>query len=393
MKMPGYYSSGEFARMAQVSVRTIRFYDKQNILKPSYVNPSGARFYTDSDFARLQQILLLKYLGFSLDDIREMTINDTDYHFLLNALTLQKQLIQDKIEQMQLVENAIEKTVSAIEQEHQVNWSQMLDLIHLTGMEKTLKSQYLNATNITTRIQLHRDFSRNTQGWFPWIYQNCGISPHMKILELGCGNGALWTENRSQIPEQVQIILSDISEGMLRDARRNIGLEDPRFSFLCFDCHQIPLPDRSFDLVIANHLLFYCENIPLVCKEVRRILKPGGTFLCSTYGTAHMKEISNLVQEFDGRIVLAAENLYEHFGLENGQAILEPYFSQISCLHFDDDIFLNQPEPLIQYILSCHGNQNQMLLDRYKDFRSFVEKKTQKGFHITKDAGIFLCSM
>ena len=155
----------------------------------------------------------------------------------------------------------------------------------------------------------------------------------------------------------------------------------------------MPLPDRSFDLVIANHLLFYCENIPQVCEEVRRILKPGGTFLCSTYGTEHMKEISNLVQEFDGRIVLAAENLYEHFGLENGQAILEPYFSQISCLHFDDDIFLDQPEPLIQYILSCHGNQNQMLLDRYKDFRSFVEKKTQKGFHITKDAGIFLCSM
>ena len=123
-------------------------------------------------------------------------------------------------------------------------------------MEKTLKSQYLNATNITTRIQLHRDFSRNAQGWSPWIYQNCGISPHMNVLELGCGNGALWTENRSQIPEQIQITLSDISEGMLRDARRDIGLKDPRFSFLCFDCHQMPLPDRSFDLVIANHLLF-----------------------------------------------------------------------------------------------------------------------------------------
>ena len=74
MKLPGYYSSGEFARMANVSIRTIRFYDKQNILKPSYVNPSGARFYTDSDLARLQQILLLKYLGFSLDDIKEMTL-------------------------------------------------------------------------------------------------------------------------------------------------------------------------------------------------------------------------------------------------------------------------------------------------------------------------------
>ena len=101
MNLPGYYSSGQFARMANVSIRTIRFYDKQNILKPSYVNPSGARFYTDSDFARLQQILLLKYLGFSLDDIREMTINDTDYHFMLTSLKMQKKLVQDRIEQKQ----------------------------------------------------------------------------------------------------------------------------------------------------------------------------------------------------------------------------------------------------------------------------------------------------
>ena len=393
MKLPGYYSSGEFARMAQVSIRTIRFYDKQNILKPSYVTPAGARFYTDSDFARLQQILLLKYLGFSLDDIREMTINDTDYHFLLNALTLQKKLIQDRIEQMQLVENAIEKTVSAIRQDHQVDWSQMLDLIHLTGMEKTLKSQYLNATNITARIQLHRDFSQNRQGWFPWIYQNCQIKPSMNILELGCGNGALWAENLKKLPSSITITLSDISEGMLRDARRNIGQEDSRFLFQCFDCHQIPFPPQSFDLVIANHLLFYCQDISQVCQEIARVLKPKGRFLCSTYGTKHMKEISNLVQEFDSRIVLAADNLYEHFGLENGKNILEKHFSSVECIQFKDEIFLDQPEPLIQYILSCHGNQNQILLDRYKDFRIFVEKKTRKGFHITKDTGIFLCYM
>lgn len=391
MKLPGYYSSGEFARMAQVSIRTIRFYDKQNILKPSYVTPAGARFYTDSDFARLQQILLLKYLGFSLDDIREMTINDTDYHFLLNALTLQKKLIQDRIEQMQLVESAIEKTVSAIRQDHQVDWSQMLDLIHLTGMEKTLKSQYLNATNITARIQLHRDFSQNRQGWFPWIYQNCQIRPSMNVLELGCGNGALWAENLQKLPSPITITLSDISEGMLRDARRNIGQEDSRFLFQCFDCHQIPFPPQSFDLVIANHLLFYCQDISQVCQEIARVLKPKGRFLCSTYGTKHMKEISNLVQEFDSRIVLAADNLYEHFGLENGKNILEKHFSSVECIQFKDEIFLDQPEPLIQYILSCHGNQNQILLDRYKDFRIFVEKKTRKGFHITKDAGIFLC--
>ena len=62
MNLPGYYSTGQFAKLADVSVRTIRFYDRSGTLKPSYVNENGARFYTDSDLVRLQQILLLKYL-------------------------------------------------------------------------------------------------------------------------------------------------------------------------------------------------------------------------------------------------------------------------------------------------------------------------------------------
>ena len=100
------------------------------------MSSSGSRFYTDRDFARLQQILLLKYLGFSLDDIKEMTINDTDYHFMLNSLNLQQKLIKDRIEQLQMVEKAIQDTTEEIRSNHAVNWSHMLNLIHLTNMEK-----------------------------------------------------------------------------------------------------------------------------------------------------------------------------------------------------------------------------------------------------------------
>ncbi len=391
MKLPGYYSSGQFARMAQVSVRTIRFYDKQNILKPSYVTSSGARFYTDSDFARLQQILLLKYLGFSLDDIREMTIGDDDCQFMISSLNMQKKLVQDRMEQLQLVAEAIDSTVDAIEKEGQPDWSRMLDLIHLTGMEKSLKDQYQNATNISARIRLHRDFSVNKQGWFPWIFEKCDIKEGMKILELGCGNGALWTENLYTLPGNTSILLTDISEGMLRDARRNIGSDDRRFSFQVQDCHALPYEDATFDLIIANHVLFYCDDLPKACGEISRVLKPSGTFLSSTYGCRHMKEVTELVQAFDNRIVLAAENLYERFGLENGDTLLRPHFSRISCERYEDAIVIDHAEPLIEYILSCHGNQNQILLDRYKDFRSFVEDKIHKKFHISKDAGIFLC--
>lgn len=175
MKKDGFYSSGEFAKMAHITKKTLRYYDAHNILKPSYLTPYGARFYSDEDFARLQQILLLKYLGFSLDDIREMTINDSDYHFMANALKLQQKLVQDKIEQLQLVEKAIQDTSRAIEEEHSVNWSQMLNLIHLTGMEKSMKNQYQNASNISARIQLHSKYSTNKQSWFPWIFEQLSL--------------------------------------------------------------------------------------------------------------------------------------------------------------------------------------------------------------------------
>ena len=391
MKKDGYYSSGEFARMAHVTLRTVRYYDKQDILKPSLVTESGARFYTDEDFARLQQILLLKYLGFSLDDIREMTIGDSDYHFMLNSLNIQLRLVRDRIEQMQLVEKAIQDTAQMIKEQHTIDWSQMLNLIHLTGMEKSLKNQYQNATNISSRINLHSLYSQNKQGWFPWIFEQCRISPGLRILELGCGDGTLWTDNLSLLPEDISITLSDISSGMLRDARRAIGSSDTRFAFRAFDCRKIPCKDESFDLVIANHVLFYCDDIPAVLKEVRRVLAPGGRFLCSTYGKAHMQEVSQLVQDFDERIVLSADRLYERFGRENGQSILEPFFPKAHWLSYEDCLLVQDAEPLISYVLSCHGNQNQYILDRYKEFRAYTARKTAKGFRITKDAGVFLC--
>ncbi len=391
MKKDGYYSSGEFARMAHVTLRTIRYYDKQNILKPSYVAESGARFYTDADFARLSQILLLKYLGFSLDDIREMTIDDSDYHFMENSLNIQLKLVRDRIEQMQLVEKAIQDTTNAIRSRHAIDWNQMLNLIHLTGMEKSMKNQYQNASNISSRINLHCLYSCNRQGWFPWIYEQCHIHPEMRVLELGCGDGALWTQNIAYLPADISVTLSDLSSGMLRDARRAIGPEDKRFSFRIFDCAQIPFQNETFDLVIANHVLFYCKDIPHVCQEIRRVLKPGGHFICSTYGSSHMQEVNQLVRDFDERIVLSADRLYERFGRENGAAILSPYFQQISWKSYHDSLLVPDAEPLISYILSCHGNQNQYILDRYKDFRSFVSRKTKGGFSITKDAGVFFC--
>lgn len=389
MNKEGYYTSGEFAKKARVTLRTIRWYDKKNLLKPSYRSESGNRLYTDGDLAKLQQILLFKYLGFSLDDIREMTLTSTDQDFLLGSLEIQKKLVQERLSELNDVSKALEDTVEAVKKHEEIDMNKMLNLIHMTSADQSLKTQYQDATNVSARITLHRDYSTNKQGWFPWLLKQIHLKTNMKVLEIGCGNGALWKENLEVLPNDISITLSDISEGMLRDAKESIG-KDTRFSYKRFDCHKIPYKENTFDVVIANHVLFYFDDIDDVLEECKRVLKKDGLFICSTYSSKHMKEITELVQEFDKDIVLSSDALYEVFGLENGKEILKKHFSNVIEKKYEDSIEVNEAEPLIAYIISCHGNQNHILLDHYREFREFVESKTMNGFHISKDAGIFI---
>ncbi len=390
MKKEGYYSSGQFAKMAKVTLRTIRYYDKQNLLKPSFVNENGARFYTDEDLVRLQQILLFKYLGFSLSEIKEMTLDQPDRHFLLDSLDIQLKLVKDRMEQMQLVEQTIASTAATIRQKKQVDWHQMMELIHLTNMEKSLKNQYLDASNITARIRLHELYSTNKQGWFPWLLEQYRLKPNMKVLEIGCGDGTLWASNKMKLPQGLSLTLTDISEGMLRDARRKLSpLDNIEISYSVVDAGQLPFEKNTFDLVIANHVLFYLDDLSKVFQEICCVLKKKGKLIASTYGEKHMSEVSKLVSDFDSRIILSADKLYHRFGKENGASLLAPYFSDCCWTSYEDSLLVTETAPLISYILSCHGNQNQYLPDRYGDFAAYVGKKVAKGFPITKDAGVF----
>ncbi|MDX8419690.1 MerR family transcriptional regulator [Stecheria sp. CLA-KB-P133] len=389
MTKKGFYSSGEFAARAHVSLRTVRYYDRIGLLSPSAHSDAGARLYNDADLGRMQQILLYKYLGFSLDDIREMTMAGADQHFLLETMRVQQKLVQERIGQMQAVAEALSSTMSALKKGQEVDYDHMLALIDSDAMERSLKTQYQNAANITARIRLHSLYSTNPLGWFVWLYQQASIQDGMKILEIGCGNGALWQQNLSVLPPHVQIVLSDISAGMIHDVQNRFR-NDARFSCMVFDAAHMPFDDNSFDLVIANHMLFYCDDLSQVLQECARVLKVNGHLEASTYSSRHMKEITELVQSFSPQIVLSKDKLYEKFGLDHGAQLLSPYFRDIERRKYQDSIVLHEAEPLIAYILSCHGNQNQLLLDRYKEFHDYVVKMTAGGFTITKDAGVFL---
>lgn len=397
------YTTGEFAKKAGVSVRTIRYYDKQGILKPSYLSESGYRLYSDKDFARLQKILTLKYLGFSLEEIQEISMKDANQDYVYQSLKLQTELIKKKIENLLLVEKSLEEASQMIERTKEVDWKTILHLIHLIDMEKSLAEQYKTGANTSVRIRLHRDYASNPEGWFKWLYRQLDIQEGISLLELGAGNGELWKENLEQIPEHAKIVLSDRSAGMIQDAKEGLerALTDrpgkknkcPLFSYQIFDCHQIPFPDASFHRISANHVLFYLKDLNQALSEIRRVMNPEGWFVCSTYGKRHMQEISALAAEFDERISLSEVPLWEVFGLENGEEMLNRHFSEVYLVRYPDELIVTDVQPIMDYILSCHGNQREYIQGRYLEFKEYLQKKLEKKreFRITKDAGVFRC--
>ncbi len=126
-----FYHSSQFAEMASVSVRTLRYYDKVGLLSPSHYTESGYRLYTNKDLLSLQNILALKFLGFSLEEIRMLL--QTGPKRLEEVLAQQKAMMEEKRAQLDTIIQAIEETERLL-QTNRCNWESIVRVIQVIQM-------------------------------------------------------------------------------------------------------------------------------------------------------------------------------------------------------------------------------------------------------------------
>ena len=89
---------GDFSRLGQVSVRTLHHYDQRGLLKPAEIDDgSGYRFYSVDQLPRLNRILALKDLGFSLDQIGHLVEGNFPAERLRGMLTLKQAEIERQL--------------------------------------------------------------------------------------------------------------------------------------------------------------------------------------------------------------------------------------------------------------------------------------------------------
>lgn len=247
--------------------------------------------------------------------------------------------------------------------------------------------QYKDASNLNARIELHKRFSTNTYGWCPWVFDNyLSLLPaQARILELGCGPATIWVDNVSRIPADWHIALSDFSDGMLDTAWRNLVVTGRNFKFEQIDTQSIPYPSESFDVVIANHMLYHVPDRPKAIAEISRVLKPGGKFIATTVGERQMCEINEWCQRAGTALFPAMP-----FTLENGLAQLQPYFAQIETRRYEDSLRITEIEPLMAYVHSS-SRITEFSESALAELRSDLERELQSSgvLLVTKDAGLF----
>lgn len=381
------FTTGQFAKLAHVSERTIRYYDKIGLLKPTFIMENGYRKYSEDDVMKLQKIISLKHFGFSLDDIKAIVVHD-HLERMKDSLDLQMQLLDKKIKHLTLLKESMEQTKYAL-QNKALDWEHIMYLTQLCSQGEKIVEHYRDATNLAVRIKLHQQYSTNKQDWFSWLREQIDVAGVNRLLEIGCGDGSLWKSSNVDLRNR-EIFLSDASQGMLDRAKEMLGDD---FSYMHIEAQEIPFKKAYFDAVVANHVLFYLHDIDAGLQEIQRVLRDGGTLYCSTYGAHHMEEITQLVKAFDERITLSDQQLFDVFGLANGEHLLRKYFSDVTCVRYHDSLCVDEVMPIYDYIMSCHGNQKEMLADRIQEFKCYLQDNI--ALHgkicIKKDAGLFIC--
>lgn len=117
------------------------------------------------------------------------------------------------------------------------------------------------------------------------------------ILDLGAGTGRLTGELKRRY-RRASVIALDLAPGMLREAARHQRFLR-RFERICADAARLPLQSASVDIVFSNLMLQWCDPLDPALAEVRRVLKPQGFFLFTTFGPDTLKELRTAWSEAD----------------------------------------------------------------------------------------------
>ncbi len=175
--------------------------------------------------------------------------------------------------------------------------------------------------NRINRHTIRRHFSRAASAYDEAAVLQRAVAAHLderldlvtlrpeRVLDVGAGTGILTEKMLSRYP-RAEVVAVDLSESMLRHARGKLAGRAGWWARLrghcpahlvVADAHQLPFGDGSFDLIVSNLMLQWCDDLDAVFTELRRLLRPEGLLLFTSFGPDTLKELRAAWDQVDDR--------------------------------------------------------------------------------------------
>jgi ubiquinone/menaquinone biosynthesis C-methylase UbiE len=218
------------------------------------------------------------------------------------------------------------------------------------------------------------------------------VPQQAKILELGTGRGDLWKDNAERIPAAWDMTLTDLSAGMIHDQQIYLGDLARRMNYRVVNAVDIPYADNSFDVVVANYMLYHVPDRAKTIAEIQRVLKPDGVLFAATNGMNHMKMIFTIAQAVE-EVAREESWVAETFSLQNGTAQLMQAFSDIRMIRFNNNLWIPEAQPIIDYIESMLSIDGEDIIRAHEtairaNLNQIIADKG--GILIEKETGLFI---
>jgi SAM-dependent methyltransferase len=256
----------------------------------------------------------------------------------------------------------------------------------VTGRQTLTQSAYRNDSRIRSRQAIFAYAEapadpRSRTSLVPW-------DGTQVVADVGCGNGL---DLRKLVPEGRcrHAIGLDLSPGMLRTLEPLRG--SGRLTLIQADAQLLPLRTDSVDVGLAMHMLYHVPDIRAAIRELRRIVKPGGTVLASTNNPGTLAEVHSLlnaaVSELLGRPVRALPE--PRFTTENGTAFLEETFSDVTLHTKDTVLAFPAAQPVADYLSSVREPIERTVGEPFS-FDAALDSITARVEQVIHDQGRFL---
>ena len=390
--MKDLYTIGQLAKLAGISTKTLRVYERKGLLTPERNADNSYRLYGEEAVRTLEKIQLMKWLDFSLDQIAEfLQLYETVSREKM--LLEQKRLLEKKRAQLNTVIAHVDRAVQ------ECKYGEQDSNAFLKALGSIVRNQ--RADELVGHLARHSN--NEPWGWSRFIVDTVGFETDMRVLDAGAGYGNLWRCNEERLPDGLSVTCVDRHNthmdtfcAFLEEQKSAGKFASCEFAFVRDDLETMSF-EGVYDRIFFNHTVSHIADRKALYQKFYDALAANGILTCTWGGYLFYDNMQPFFREFFGGCPELDKGLAKHKERADAwEQELRDVFPVVEKHAYIITLTFATAEEFLDYIVQVCKPVREVLEVRREEFLSYLRgkealKNEQGIYEVTRDTALFTC--